>query len=83
MEMAINVNARSPLETSRGVKRVFIIIFRFGVTRSHILATDGFLVPFLVINLLKIYHIEAWEGPFEAIARYGHAGISMALFWQS
>ncbi|KAL8502673.1 hypothetical protein ACS0TY_021706 [Phlomoides rotata] len=80
MKIATYANARTTLEARKGVGKAFIIAFRSGAVMGFLLAANGLLVLYIVINLFKIYYGDDWEGLFESITGYGLGGSSMALF---
>ncbi|KAI7980946.1 hypothetical protein LOK49_Contig90G00011 [Camellia lanceoleosa] len=80
MKIATYANARTTLEARKGVGKAFITAFRSGAVMGFLLAANGLLVLYIVINLFKLYYGDDWEGLFEAITGYGLGGSSMALF---
>ncbi|KAL3736838.1 hypothetical protein ACJRO7_025725 [Eucalyptus globulus] len=80
MKIATYANARMTLEARKGVGKAFITAFRSRAVMGFLLASNGLLVLFVAINLLKLYYGDDWGGLFEAITGYGLGGSSMALF---
>ena len=80
MKIATYANARTTLETRKGVGKAFITAFRYGAVMGFLLAANGLLVLYVTINLFKLHYGDDWEGIFEAITGYGLGGSSMALF---
>lgn len=80
MKIATYANARTTLEARKGVGKAFITAFRSGAVMGFLLAANGLLVLYIIINLFKLYYGDDWEGLFEAITGYGLGGSSMALF---
>jgi len=80
MKIVTYANARTTLEARKGVGKAFINVFRSSVVMGFLLAANGLLVLYVVINLFKLYYENDWEGLSEAITGYGLGGSSMALF---
>lgn len=80
MRIATYANARTTLEARKGVGKAFIVAFRSGAVMGFLLAANGLLVLWIVINVFKVYYGDDWEGLFESITGYGLGGSSMALF---
>lgn len=80
MKIATYANARTTLEARKGVGKAFITAFRSGSVMGFLLAANGLLVLYIIINLFKLYYGTEWEGLFEAITGYGLGGSSVALF---
>lgn len=80
MKIATYANARTTLEARKGVGKAFITAFRSGAVMGFLLAANGLLVLYIIINLFKIYYGDDWSGLFESITGYGLGGSSMALF---
>ncbi|KAJ8528167.1 hypothetical protein K7X08_021859 [Anisodus acutangulus] len=80
MKIATYANARTTLESRKGVGKAFIVAFRSGAVMGFLLAANGLLVLYITINLFKLYYGDDWEGLFEAITGFGLGGSSMGLF---
>ncbi|KAG9141081.1 hypothetical protein Leryth_001582, partial [Lithospermum erythrorhizon] len=80
MKIATYANARTTLEARKGVGKAFITAFRSGAVMGFLLASNGLLVLYIIINVFQLYYGDDWEGLFEAITGYGLGGSSMALF---
>lgn len=80
MKIATYANARTTLEARKGVGKAFITAFRSGSVMGFLLAANGLLVLYIIINLFRLYYGTEWEGLFEAITGYGLGGSSVALF---
>lgn len=80
MKIATYANARTTLEARKGVGKAFITAFRSGAVMGFLLAANGLLVLYLIINFFGLYYGDDWEGLYESITGYGLGGSSMALF---
>ncbi|KAG9150921.1 hypothetical protein Leryth_003048 [Lithospermum erythrorhizon] len=80
MKIATYANARTTLEARKGVGKAFITAFRSGAVMGFLLAANGLLVLYIIINVFQLYYGDDWEGLYEAITGYGLGGSSMALF---
>ncbi|CAI9774858.1 unnamed protein product [Fraxinus pennsylvanica] len=77
-KIATYTNARTTLEARKCIKKW---VFRSDAVMGFFLATNGLLVLYITINLVKLYYGDHCEGLllFEAIIDYGLGGSSMAF----
>lgn len=80
MKIATYANARTTLESRKGVGKAFVAAFRSGSVMGFLLASNGLLVLFITILLFKLYYGDDWVGLYESITGYGLGGSSVALF---
>lgn len=91
MKIGVYGNARTAIESQRGLKFGFLTSFRAAMVMGFVLCSLAVLMLFIVVQLFKIYYDGAMDGSlmanrektirmFEAVAGFGLGGSSVGLF---